>query len=379
MISVRDVARAALVGAVVLGLCSSAALAEVRYTVTNLGTLPGGYASYAYGINNSGQVVGYSYSSPAGYYHAFLYSNGSMTDLGTLPGGAPLQSYAYGINNTGQIVGQSSTYTAGDKNPVTEHAFRYSGGVMSALGTLPGGVGSVANGINDSGQVVGYSYTYNDHSQQHRAFAYNNGSMADLGTLGGSLSGASAINNSGQVVGWARLPSENSHAFLYSNGVMADLGTLGGTYSDARGINDAGQVVGYSYTTGNTAWHACLYDGGSITDLGNLPGSLYSTAYGINDFGQIVGTTYTGSYADKAFLYSNGAMSNLNSLIDPASGWYLNSAQAINDSGQIVGYGRYAGQDFTAFLMTPVPEPATLSLLALGGLALLHRRRGALS
>ena len=58
-------------------------------------------------------------------------------------------------------------------------------------------------------------------------------------------------------------------------------------------------------------------------------------------------------------------MTNLNSLIDPGSGWGLYSAQAINDNGQIVGYGNFAGQT-EAFLLTPVPEPATMSLLAMG-------------
>ena len=96
--------------------------------MTDLGTLPGGTYSRASGINNNGQIVGYSQTA-SGSEHAFLYSGGTMTDLGTLPGGN--DSWATGINNNGQIVGYS--YTA-----LADHAFLYSGGTMTDLGTLGG-------------------------------------------------------------------------------------------------------------------------------------------------------------------------------------------------------------------------------------------------
>ena len=130
-------------------------------------------------------------------------------------------------------------------------------------------------------------------------------------------------------------------------------------------INSAGEVVM------QLGAQAFLYSGGVMTELGSLGGS--SCPAGINDAGQVVGYSGT-SNGVQAFLYSNGTMRDLNSLIDPACGWYLESAQAINDNGQIVGYGTFAGQT-EAFLLSPVPEPATLSLLALGGLVALRRRR----
>ncbi len=174
-----------------------------------------------------------------------------MTDLGTLVGGTTSQ--AFRINNNGQIVGISTI--AGDS--LWGHAFLYSGGTMTDLGTL-GGTQSVAWGINDSGQVVGFSDTA---SGQYHAFLYSGGTMTDLDTLpGGTYSYAWVINNSGQVVGDADTPSGQVHAFLYSGGTMTDLGTLPGwSNSHAYGINNSGQVVG-SFNDPDSGWgHAFLY------------------------------------------------------------------------------------------------------------------------
>jgi len=162
----------------------------------------------------------------------------TITDLGNLGG----DSVAYAINNEGQVVGYS--YTAAFQ----PHAFLWQNGTMTDLGTLVGGTQSVADDINNEGQVVGYSETAA--GEQH-AFLWQNGSMTDLGTLGGSSSSARGINDQGQVVGVSSTAT-NGHAFLWQNGSMTDLGTLGEDgnqayyYSGAHGINDQGQVVGES-------------------------------------------------------------------------------------------------------------------------------------
>jgi probable HAF family extracellular repeat protein len=165
-------------------------------------------------------------------------------------------------------------------------------------------------------------------------------------------------------------------AFLYTAGSgMTDLGTLGGASSRANGINDAGQIVGGSikYVNEFPRTNAFIYAPGTgMTGLGTLGGST-SEAYGINNLGQVVGySTLTNSHFH-AFLYSGGAMEDLNSLIDPASGWALSIATAINDVGQIVGTGLNGSGQSEAFLLSPVPEPATLSLLAFGGLLAIRR------
>ena len=154
---------------------------------------------------------------------------------------------------------------------------------------------------------------------------------------------------------------------------MKDLGDLGGGYSEGYGINDMGQVVGKSGTRAGATEHAFLYSDGVMQDLGTL-GERMSIACGINNSGQITGASATVDGLVHAFLYSNGAMTDLNTLVDQGSGWTLLMGNAINDSGQIVGYGTNPAGREEAFLLTPIPEPATLLLLGLGGMLLRSRK-----
>jgi len=207
--------------------------------------------------------------------------------------------------------------------------------------------------------------------------------MQDLGTIPGGnnnnflSSTAYAINSSGQIVGESSIGAR-WHAFLYSDGAMHDLGILSGQQvSVAYSINASGQVVGESGASGSVyGEHAFLYSGGTMKDLGTLNGNT-SIAYGINLSGQVVGNFQLSSQWTHAFIYSDGSMKDLNTLIDPTSGWTLQYANAINDSGQIVGVGSHGSQ--RAFLLTPVPEPSTLvllgsTLLVLGWIGLACRR-----
>ena len=207
---------------------------------------------------------------------------------------------------------------------------------------------------------------------QH-AFLYSGGTTYDLDALSGisASSWATAINASGQIAGGFDTFGDNSHAFLYSSGTLTDLGTLPGRLqSEAAAINASGQVAGYSYNNAGGDDHAFLYSGGQMIDLGVLDGATMSYAYGINASGEVVGYSPTTS-GDSAFIYSNGTMANLNSLIDPNSGWKLGQAMAINDNGWITGWGSQAVGQHHAFLLIPVPEPSTIALLLASAACLL--------
>jgi probable HAF family extracellular repeat protein len=227
----------------------------------DLGTL-GGLSSFATGINDADQVVGYSFRAVAGYTwtagiaatHAFLYSNGRMADLGTL--GGPTSSAA-GINALGQVTGTS--YTAVNS---TQHAFLYSGGKMIDLGTL-GGTNSTGAGISALGQVVGNSMTAGDNA--FHAFLYSGGPLVDLGTLGGIYSAALGVNALGQVVGESDTAVGGEHAWFWEAGMSAagerDLNDLipagsGWELNHATAVSDGGEITGTG--TINGAMHAFL-------------------------------------------------------------------------------------------------------------------------
>jgi probable HAF family extracellular repeat protein len=119
---------------------------------------------------------------------------------------------------------------------------------------------------------------------------------------------------------------------------MKDLGTLGGNLSEARWINDSGEVAGWANLTGDPGSHATLWKEGKITDLGALPGSPCSYANGINSLGQILGAAQQcpNNAPRVAFLWENGEMVDLNSLVLPGSNLFLWSANNANDRGEIV-------------------------------------------
>jgi probable HAF family extracellular repeat protein len=323
-----------------------------NYIYTDLDLLTGG-SSMPASINNSGQVVGGTIT-PSNLSLTFLYNNGNMQDLGVYG----INSGANGINNSGQIVGNTGSGSA----------FLYNNGSMQILSGLSG-----ASKINESGQIVG---TVNYFNTAYHAALYTNGIVQDLGAMGGLNSSASDINNSGQIVGTVTMANNQYHAFAYNNGVMQDIGTLGGQTSFGNSINNNSEVVGGAYTA-KDEYHAYLYKDGNMQDLGTMGGTA-SYANDINNSGQIVGVAFMDQYIQsrRAFLYSNGTMTDLNSLLDESvvsAGWVLQGATAINDNGWITGFARNSiTNTYHAFLLSPtaVPETDTYAMM-LGGLGLI--------
>lgn len=338
-------------------------------SLKDLGTLPGGDYSFAAAINQRGQIAGTSENSkidPASgnpEFHAVLWQNDKILDLGTLGGTA---SFAATLNNQGQVIGEGlndvpdplSILGMGDGTTLTQtRAFLWQNGKMNDLGTL-GGPDSWAMYINDRGQVTGTSYTSdvvgpNALTPQSNPFLWENGKMKDLGNLGGTndLLGpqfVQALNNGGQVVGIMALPGDQLfHAFLWDGEKLSDLGTLGGSGSIATGINDAGTVVGYAFFPGDQIKHPFLWKNGVMTDLGTVAGDPCSFAFNINSRGQVVGGSQSPDGAGgcindfvHAALWENGEPGvDLNTLIPPGSDLQLTVVDWINNRGEIVGVG----------------------------------------
>jgi probable HAF family extracellular repeat protein len=331
--------------------------------LTDLGALAGVNGSGANAINARGWIAGFSQNGeidPLGGAggRAVLWKEGEIIDLGTL--GTGLWSAAGYVNNGGEVVGISTIDTTFDPFAVfgpfrsPTHAFIWKNGVMRDLGTLGGPDSFTAGGCNEerNALVAGVSLTNSTPNPTTgfptlHAFLWENGTMTDIPTLGGTFAFAQCANNRGQVVGYSNLTGDvGFHAFLWNHGTLTDLGTLGGTFSVPLWLNDEGEAVGVATTPGDQLFHATLWRNGLITDLGTVDGDCFSQALAINSKGQIVGQSFSCDFSIiRAVLWDNGSIIDLNSVIPPDSSLQLRETFNINDRGEIVGEGFPVGCD----------------------------------
>ena len=365
------------------------------YEVDQLDSL-GGTSSAGFSINNRGWVAGRSNLPGNQIRHATLWRNGVLTDLGTL--GDPEKrnsAVRWPVKNVrGLITGISQT----DKpDPNNENwscsaffpaatgtgyqclGFRWQNGVMTPLPTL-GGTHGFAAGANNPGQIVGWAentvhdpYCVAPQVLQFRPVVWGpNDSVRALPLLPGDSSGAAtAINDRGQIVGISGICDQAvgrftaRHAVLWDNGTVTDIGNLGGVaWHTPNAINLYGDVVGFSNFSAADggeyhphAFHWTKEEG--IRDLGTLPAPFddNSDAWGVNRWDEAVGRSCDVDGNCHAFLWQNGAMTDLNCLVDAgcAPDDTLIAAFDIDDRGRITGqaFDDEAGE-VVAFVATPV-------------------------
>jgi probable HAF family extracellular repeat protein len=367
----------------------------VSYTVTDLGTLPGGSFSQAsQGTTDNGLIAGVS-DVPGGKQHGVLWQFGQIIDLAVRGLGGP-NSFAIGLNNRGAAVGQAET-SEPDMEDFCLYGtglrcapFLWQNGIMNQLPTLGGPNGGIS-AINNTGISAGVAQTATRdascpapifHQYEAAVWGPSRGQVRALRPLPGDTVGiAFWINDRGQVVGTSgrcdnTLPYGiivGPQAVLWdSDGTPTDLGNLGGSVDvklpgvGNRGIyiSNNGLVVGASTLAGNKTVHAFLWtqDAG-MKDLGVLPGDFGSAALAVNNRGEVVGASNDAEFNLRAFIWRNGVMTDLNTLVPADSPLYLLFASGINDKGEIVGFGATQAGDIHAFLAIPTNGAAASTAL----------------
>jgi probable HAF family extracellular repeat protein len=308
-------------------------------TVTDLGTLGGENSAVVFASHSDRFVVGVSetgvvnpdgevWSCNAFFVGApthhdcvgFVWQNGHMIALPVFPGGH--NGFAAGSNRLGQIVGWAENRTV-DPSCVSPQVRQFRAALweprthsIRELVPLPGDSTSAAVAINDLGQVVGISgacgTAVGGVSATHAVLWDRRGDPHDLGNIGGTQWNTPvAINDRGEVVGFANVPGGATPANLYPHAFvwtartgMRDLETLSGdVLSEGLGLNDRGEIVGESCQAHLANCRAVLWEHGKLV---NLNDAVYTTAMlvnagDINDAGVITGTATSGT-ATVAYL-----------------------------------------------------------------------------
>ena len=332
----------------------------------------GGSVNFAINIDSSGEASGTSLLSGNQIEHAQIWIKPPYTtDLGTL-GGPNSAIFQYNHGRPGQFVGWSETSQTDpyDENYCgfgTSHicrGFSWQGGKMRSLPTL-GGNNDQTNDVNDRGQIAGDSETSTKDASCNPPQAFDflgviwqpDGTITSLPPYTGDTvsyaytldqSGKAAVGNSGSCAAAA------THALLWQNASSpTNLGSLGGTANVALDINNRGQIIGNSDLYGDMVTHTFLWQSGTMSDLGALPGDIDSFAGGINDAGQVVGESCDASGNCRGYLWQNGSMIDLNTVIAPSKDLNLLFASNVNNRGEITGATVNASGVEQAVLLVP--------------------------
>ena len=327
--------------------------------------------------------VGLAAQTQNGPDHHDRHHRYKLVDVGTFGGPDSYFIFGVGLNNQGQAAGAAATPTPDPFSPIciffdcfVGHAFQWQDGVTSDLGALPGANNSGVSGMNSRGTVVGVSenglvdpvINFPD----LEPVVWKEGRIIDLGTFGGTFGQANAINDRGQVAGFATnaipvpflggipvsiaavgcdvdlpVPTQ-TRAFIWEGGAIDDLGTLGGTDSCAVSINERGQVAGYSFTdtSSNPPVHPFLWHHGTMRDLGTL-GGTFALTFALNNRGEVAGFSFlAGDSVFHPSLWHRGQIIDLGTL-----GGDAGNAESLNDATEVVGRADLPGsQVFHAFL-----------------------------
>jgi probable HAF family extracellular repeat protein len=369
--------------------CFSNAVAQASYKVQDLGVQHPDNLGMAMGLNNYGwtenmeQLLDHFTLStlyPAVQGTVRISIGDLNLELGTL-GGKNSSINWNGINDPGEAVGMSET-SVPDPNGedvclfgthLTCSPFLWRNGIMSALPTVGGNNGQ-ASAINNSGQVAGYAENGVADSTCPQGVenfmvdlpvVWTNGNAKALPTIGSDPDGvAFGINNQGQAVGYSGTCTAANYAVVWQNGTATSLPDLGDPGAIAYAINGHNQIVGQAVNSDGTAL-AALWQNNTVTALGGgglVPGDVASFATSINNQGQVVGSSFDSrSNWSHGLLWQNGRMIDLNTVFPASSNLYVVSASNINESGQIAGMavemdGPHAGTIVHAYLATPVDE-----------------------
>ena len=363
--------------------CFSDAVAQTSYTVTDLGDLGNGNLGCAMAVNDHGWTeIMYGTEidplqvGPLVKGRAGVNIEGLKIDLGTLGGKNSWTNYG-GLNEQGEAVGLAETAVPDPDGEdvcafgthLTCKPFLWKNGHMSAL-PLVGGNNGQASAINNRGQIAGFAQTSVTDSgcppyQITAAVIWQNGKVqTQLPTVSGDPDGvAFGINELGLATGYTGTCTAANHAVVWENYTVTALPDLGVESALGVGINNKGEVVGQvASADGTTAYGAVWQNVGgtyTITSFNTLPGDYFSFGEGINNHGQAVGSTQleNGNWSH-AFLWQNNVLTDLNTLFPASANLYATMANAINDEGQISGManvlsGPNKGK-IHAFLATPV-------------------------